>query len=426
MPHNAKVNLRPRDLGRLEFGTFPPADPLGLTGFSEKALAWVPNRRVVRDIPKGFRLPIRLVTRRDGLRQIVNGELLSNFLVNAAAGGFAILSRTERYSKEQKQTYRLMQMLYRWSEEDRRMLVRAISSREDLELSGREARELDGARDVLPEIRIQDGDQSHRWTVDDLLDAGLREALAAGKKNPPINRQLELGLLAAAKRSPDTASLTAEQSGALLRLSLFGLNQGNTPRDSHLSEAVEERFIASVVKHTELDFAAFSKWMYEDFDNLVQLLSRPRKGLSVSRQEVRYILYDLLWKSFSYVSECVEMQLQIVRRVLIPKLRRSERRLFDLWYLRQPWLGGIVPLTLTKRLGFLPSTLNELAYAAPEDDGPWRTMLKALSWNQELITNRRAADAARKRTSRDRLPRGMFSDVYYDPDPFETDEFDDE
>ena len=45
-----------------------------------------------------------------------------------------------------------------------------------------------------------------------------------------------------------------------------------------------------------------------------------KQGGPVSRQRVRFILFDLLWRSFGYVSQCVRMQMQAVRRAIEPEL----------------------------------------------------------------------------------------------------------
>ena len=146
MTRRPNQRLSVADLGRCESRLTESQDQSGL-GVSR--VEWIPNRRILRDIPPGFRLAFRCIRGEDGLRRFVPDESLTTFLSQANVSGLAILNRVRRLSVEERQTYRLMSFLFRWSCDARRSLQRRIRRREDLDLCLRE-REDGSQRDILP------------------------------------------------------------------------------------------------------------------------------------------------------------------------------------------------------------------------------------------------------------------------------------
>ena len=119
--------------------------------------------------------------------------------------------------------YRLMAFLFRRSSDARRSLQRRIRRREDLDLSLNE-RAVPSLRDIVPQS-LEFHKKERQWTPDKLLKAGRHLSKKLGGPNPPIERQMELGLLEAAWSTPSKIEdLSAEEIQNLIRLSLFGLN----------------------------------------------------------------------------------------------------------------------------------------------------------------------------------------------------------
>lgn len=200
----------------------------------------------------------------------------------------------------------------------------------------------------------------------------------------------------AARSTPhQIEDLPAEEIQNLIRLSLFGLNQGRPPRDAQIEERIEQRLIEAVQRHLDQSTDDFDQWMFCDFDNLVQQLANRRTGGQIPRESVRYVLFDLLWRSHRYVSACVCLQMQALRLAL-PKLSSIESHRFGLWFEQQPWLGELVPILLHSRIGYVFPTLLDLE-ESPGDLKPVGVMLRALCLHAELVQNRREADVRRKR-----------------------------
>lgn len=129
----------------------------------------------------------------------------------------------------------------------------------------------------------------------------------------------------------------------------------------------------------------------------------------MTRQQVRGVLFDLLWRSFRYLSDCVCLQMQAVRQAIRPKLKPQERHLFAVWYEAQDWLAGLVPIVLSSSPNLLLPTLQKLEFATDADDTPWRCFLQAMMWRCEMVENRRRADSKWKK---DRSCTSTFSDDF--------------
>ena len=139
--------------------------------------------------------------------------------------------------------------------------------------------------------------------------------------------------------------------------------------------------------------------MWKDFDNIVQQLAKRgrKQGEQASGQQVRFVMLDLLWRSFGYVSQCVRLQMQAVRQAITPPLTGQEHRIFGLWYEAQPWVAGLAPIMMHNRLDLMLPTLADLEECDPGDDHPWRAFSQAMLWSTDMTANRRRrADVIQK------------------------------
>ena len=398
-------NKRQEDLTAVRFGKLEPQDADSFiertqaAGITANAMDWIPNRRVLRLVPPGFRLPLQVVCGTDGLRRISPRCDAREFLKRAACGGLAVLQRVRMLTREDRQTYRLMSFLFQWSFSDRRLLSRTIQRAEDLRLRQSE-RGGDSDRDILPDIEITTHlGKTKRLTPQELLSCGPQSVRERGIPSETVSSQIHLGLLKVAGRSMDRLSaLQAEDTPAIIRISLLGHDQGERSEDAELIDLVEERLVEAVQKHLDWTDEEFRKWMWNDFDNIVQQLAKRgrKQGEQASRQQVRFVMLDLLWRSFGYVSQCVRLQMQAVRRAITPLLTGQERRIFGLWYEAQPWVAGLAPIMMHNRLDLMLPTLADLEECDPGDDHPWRAFSQAMLWSTDMTANRRRADVIQK------------------------------
>ena len=112
---------------------------------------WKPNRRVLTRVPCDFRLPLQVVRDTDGLRRILPRCAAHEFLKSTVIGGSAVMSRVQKQSIEERQSYRLMRLIFQCSFSDRRLMVQTFRRSEDLTLRQSE-RGGDSDQDILPDI----------------------------------------------------------------------------------------------------------------------------------------------------------------------------------------------------------------------------------------------------------------------------------
>ncbi len=401
MPRKRQANLVGSRWGQL---VTKPADEYTVkmvaAGWSAEAMEWKPNRRVLKYVPSDFRLPLQLIAGPDGVRRIVPGCGIGPFLLLAAIGGLAVMQRLKGLTMDQRQSYRLMSLLFQWSFSDRRLMSRTIRRGEDLRLRQSE-RSHDSERDILPDIETTNHrGKPARLTAAELLRCGRESARDRGislEYAESVSLQIMHGLLKMAYGSPDlTKGFHPQDTAATIRLCLFGMDQGEPTNDTTLKALVEERMLQAVGKHLHLPDEKFRNWMWKDFDNFVQQLAKRKQGGPVKRQQVRYILLDLLWRSFGYVSGCVQLQMQAVRLAIEPALSERERKDFGFWYDAQPWVADLAPIVLHSRFGLLAPTLSDLNRCDAADERPWRAFLQAMQWSTEMTEKRRSADLTQK------------------------------
>ncbi len=372
-------------------------------GLSAVAMEWISNRRVIKSVPQDFRLPLRVIRRSDGLRQIVPGCNPRDFLIRAAAGGLGLLQRVKQPTADVLQTYRLMTLLFQWSFSNRCLMSRTIRRAEDLELR-RSERDDSSKRDILPEITLTKSEySSERLTPDQLLKRGRESARERGIPSVSTFHQINLGLLATARHSPNLVNPSNSESiKSCIRLNLFGLNQGERIDDVERIALIEERLLEAVRKHLDLADAEFRKWMWGDFANIVWQLAKRKAipGGPFSPDQVRFVLFDLLWRSFGYVSDCVRLQMQAVRLAIHPAFSEQERHVFGLWYDAQPWVAGLAPVVLHNQFGLLLPTLADLEAPGADSEQFWQAFSLAMYWSSEMAANRRCADVNQKKHKR--------------------------
>src|SRR6516165_4143654 len=78
---------------------------------------WIcsPSNKLKAQLQADFCLPLRCITLPDELRRIYPSDSFGAFIPMACMGGFAILCRTRRLGKRQRQSYRAMWLLFRFA-----------------------------------------------------------------------------------------------------------------------------------------------------------------------------------------------------------------------------------------------------------------------------------------------------------------------
>jgi hypothetical protein len=401
--------------------TSPPASHFGRIEFtgqelerdgaeSIQLLRWIPDRRVVRRVPTGFVLPLT-VARINGVRHLRPVADVELFLKQAFVGGHALLAALGYLDQGHRQTYRLMSLLLNWSNSKRRTHARIIGRKMDL-----------GGGSVLPlGLTIPSPKGAKPVTADMLLTLGesLIEELGHpsqdfGQSSQSIDRIVDHGLLAVACQSPGTEKIPLDDAERMLRIALFGVDQGAPLRDPGRFARVEENLIDLVHGHLTDDDAAFEKWL-GDLSGICRSLSRRTELSDVTREEVRYVLFDLLLRAHAYVSQCVEVQMRYICNLVRPPLEIAEFRDVTLWYGRQNWLASCAPVVLHSRFAMLSATITMLK-RHPDRPHWWQAFLQAVQWKSQIVSARRDIERQKKSSQKQGLQYLDFDDLEVDPD----------
>jgi len=119
-------------------------------------------------------------------------------------------------------------------------------------------------------------------------------------------------------------------------------------------------------------------------------------GGPIAREVVRRSLLDLVFDAFTYVGDCVCLQMQALLQALPLPLAERERSLFEALYFKQDYLGGLPLILLRDRFPFLKEAILDI-FAAPGDPGPVGVLLRLLQYYEEMDSARREVDRGLKR-----------------------------
>jgi hypothetical protein len=130
---------------------------------------------------------------------------------------------------------------------------------------------------------------------------------------------------------------------------------------------------------------------------LVHRIAKQKKmGGPIPREVVRRALLDLVFDAFTYVGDCVCLQMQAFLQALPSPLVERERSLFEALYFKQDHLGGLPLILLRDRFAFLKEAILDI-FAAPGEPGPVGVLLRLLQYYEEMASARREVDRGLKR-----------------------------
>jgi hypothetical protein len=375
--------------GRLEFD----AEQAGADGVSFQPGRWQPNRRSLPKMPPNFCVTFQII-RVEGQRSILPTGIVE-LAKNAFYGGMRLLAAQAGLTREQRQSYRAMNLLFSWTLSPRRMHARSIERLQDLVLTRQDKRLL-GEESLLPsDLTITRNGDCRQMTPKELVASGYEFATDEGIANVPFARAVELGLLSCSLYSAETARIRPKDSESFLRLALFGTDAGKRLDDPSLLSLVEENLISLLDGHLDDEDGEFDKW-WDDLSGLCRALSRRTCMKPVSTDQVRYALYDLLLRSHRYAAQCIETQMRHVFHLMRPKLTAAELRYSKPWYERTKWLDHCSPIVFHSRIKLLAPVLSLLA-ESPDREILWPACLQALVWRTQILLARRELDERKQK-----------------------------
>lgn len=377
--------------------TIEPAASTPDRAGSRQRHIWRPSSELAGDLPAGYRLELDAVRYPDETRRFVPAGPTRPFALGASLGGFAVLSRIRPLTPEQRSSYHVMRLLIQTGPSFREHLDRRLARVSDLYASGRGR----GDRHILPETLGRDAaGAGESWTPADLLAHGRA---ATGAPDAPPAAAIRLGLTAAARRNPlDPSAVTEAQARAVVRMALFDFDPADATLAGETRAVTQARFLRAVERHVHLDAEAFQRWLFDDLDNIVHAIAKQTNGgVRVERAEVREGLLELAFDAYTYLGDCVCLQMQAFAQALPSPLTAPERGVYAAMYYKQHFLGGLPLVLLVDRLDVLREAVLDL-WDEPADERRAGVVLRMLSDYGVMVRNKRAADrdAKRRRAAR--------------------------
>jgi hypothetical protein len=373
---------------------------------------WRPSGDTSRQLPSHFRLSLDCAALPDGVRRFVPCAGAAPFILQASVGGQALLATRAGLSREQRFSYHAARLFYQQAHRLREHFGRTFGREQDLYTPQGGRIGQDDAHVLPAHLGLDGKGRGEPWKPADVVRRGRQEAAAAGYANPDEATCIRLGLHAAARRNPVERTMMSDaESLPLVRLALFDLGPSCEPSDESLVDKVQERLFPALERHIDDDTESFNRWFFESTDNLVHLVAKKKGGGGkLAREAVRQAYQELAFRSFTYVGDCVHVQMRAFARALPEPLNAEERPFFDPLYQKQPRLGGLPLIMLQDRLEFLRETVIDL-WDDPRDRGRMGALLRMLQYYGEMAAKKREADRRYKRQSRPRNKQGRNAKV---------------
>lgn len=364
---------------------------------------WEPPPEIADQLPQGFSLSFECLAGGNGVRRFVPSLPVPAFILQASLGGSAFLGLKADLSAERRFGYHAMRLIYQQAPQLREHLARPFHREQDL-YTPRAGRIGQEDRHILPaDLGLDARGRGQPWKPSDLVAEGRAEAVAAGDPNPAEADCIRLGLAVAARRHPlKLTSLSKAESRQLVRLALFDLGPSTGSIQASVIATIQERLLTALERHLEDDSASFNRWFFEKLDNLVHLIAKKKRGGGkLSRDIVRQAHLEMVFRAFTYVGDCVHVQMQAFSRALPEALTAEERALFASLYRKDLRLGGLPLILLHERFGFVREAILDI-WEQPRNRRRVGTLLRLLHYYADMASKKRDSDRRYKQQSRHR------------------------
>jgi hypothetical protein len=274
------------------------------------------------------------------------------FLALAWLGGFAVLCREFDLCKGQRFSYRLMWFLFQRLRKMQEHIMREFRWSGDLYLRHGN-REFSEDSNILRSI-VLPGDYLNnkgRESIRILRRKGKQAAQDAGILEPTDFECLQFGIWSAAKEWPLQLH-DSEATTLLIRQALFDVDGESHPEDIELREILVERFSVAFENHRNDSTDAFNTWFFNS--SVIKQLARQKKtrGGALEGKLLRDGLIRLGWDAYTYVAECLNVQMQAFANALPELLTDWESQIFTEMHQRQAHWGNLCLLQLWERVSF--------------------------------------------------------------------------
>ncbi|MEQ8851177.1 hypothetical protein [Gimesia sp.] len=371
---------------------------------------WRPADEISDQLPDDFELKFLCLKGKDSVRRLLPMTGSDLLLTNLFAGGLSILNRNQDLSAAERSSYRLMFHFFQRIKKLNNHLERNFASSQDLTVK-RSGRETSGRKTVLPEyLGVAYGGEEAPWSLDRLQTEGKLLAKECGIENPDRKETISYGFFAAAKTSPMQLT-NSEGIEFLVRIALY--NEQNTVRcDPECQHWIEDRILTAIEEHMGDTQEEFDNWFAGPKNSFLTQISKRKSPFGkLNNGMVRWTLMDLGWKAYRYVGNCIHAQMRCFQNALPAPLNQSERKIYEMIYLKQDYLGDFPLLLLKERLPLLTAPM--LSVLSGDDDFDFvGTIHQLLYYYSDMTDNRRGADRRTQFFSKACRPFGGVNNAY--------------
>lgn len=363
-------------------------------GIAESAsiCRWRPADELCNQLPDGFELKFYCLKGRDSVRRFlpVNGS--DQLIAELFSGGHAVQKQHHQLSDKQFASYSLMFLFFQKTRSLSNHYKRNFAGFLDLIIK-KSGRESGNKQNILPEeLEFLDNFFGRQipWGIKKLQIEGEQLAKKHGIKKPTGQQIISYGLFAAAMKKP--LKLNApEQIELCVRMSLFN-DRKTKICDPETRLWIEEQILIAIEKHQHDSQEKFDSWFSGPGNSFLSQISKKKCPFGkLDNDMVRWTLMELGWKAYHYIGDCINTQMRCLQNALPTPLNESERKIFEMVYLRQDYLGKLPLLLLQERLSFLQAPM--LAVLNGQDDFDVAgTIHQLLLYYSSMAELRRAAD----------------------------------
>lgn len=380
-----------------------------------KLYFWFPGKSLKKQVPDGAAVILRCEASRNGERRFspigTGNRSLDPFLpfyLYAFTCGLAILIKSRKMTKRERQSYRAMYFLFQRAQKMRQHIRHLFKSKKDLTVvrSGLRSKE-ESESHILPwQFSAATKAMGYPQSVDGFLARGQKEAKKSGVSHPSVTQKIHYGLVALARLAPKP--LKPDEMVRVLKSVLFDLpapakrideqtrqlvDTETTAVDPETKDLVTERILVAIWPHLGDTSAVFNDWFWGRHNSFIKQIAQQKKspGGELDPSVVERVLLERGWEAYEYVGQCVQTWARDMVEAIPEPLTEKERRAFETLYFCRPEFGGIPLILLAEKLQFVDTVLEDIVNN-PGKDRPVQVLYQLLQFYAAMVANRREAD----------------------------------
>ena len=338
---------------------------------------WHPGPRLSDRLPSDWAISVKEQRHPSQPRCFSPASNVNHFIQLSANAGLEILSELRGDDAELRRGYREMFLVFQIGRERSSFYDIGFNSRASLKLRPSRRPSPDQANVLPPLLGVASDGSGQVWDVAELIRAGRAKAQDFGYENATEGECIQFGLYAAAELNP-----LAPVETNIVRDCLMAEVDSLTA-DEDIVEEVNTRLLEAMESRLNHPADRFRNWYSSTGGTLVAQIARWTRRCGVLEPAVvRAVLMDRTWDSYTYVAQCIDLQMRSLEQQLPQRLAGNELELFQLMFCTTSQLDQIPLVLLADRFKFLNPGLKAIMRGTPvrEVVPVLRRVLSYYSW----------------------------------------------